>query len=71
MQFNTYTVAGAQIAVWLVNHPAPEAAALAAQLRSHDVHEPQVTADDALALHRGRPGCARSSSQRPSRRRRN
>ena len=32
MQFNTYTVAGAHIAVWLVNHPAPEAAALAAEL---------------------------------------
>ena len=50
MQFNTYTVAGAHIAVWLVNHPEPAPAALAAQLQRHDVHEPQVTDDDALAL---------------------
>jgi predicted RNA-binding Zn ribbon-like protein len=50
MQFNTYTVAGAHIAVWLANHPVPDPAALAAQLRAHDVHEPRVTADDALAL---------------------
>ena len=56
MQFNTYTVAGAHVAVWLVNHPEPGQAALAAQLRSHDVHEPRVTADDALAL---RPWAAR------------
>jgi predicted RNA-binding Zn ribbon-like protein len=50
MQFNTYTVAAAHIAVWLVNHPAPDAAALAAQLRGHDVHEPRVTAEDLRAL---------------------
>lgn len=50
MQFNTYTVAGAHIAVWLVNHPAPEAAALAAELRRHEVHEPAVTAGAAAAL---------------------
>jgi predicted RNA-binding Zn ribbon-like protein len=56
MQFNTYTMAGAHIAVWLVNHREPDQAALAAQLQSHDVHEPRVTADDALAL---RPWAAR------------
>jgi predicted RNA-binding Zn ribbon-like protein len=50
MQFNTYTVAGAHIAVWLVNHPAPEAAALAAELRRHDVHDALATAADAAAL---------------------
>ncbi|HTR91037.1 MAG TPA: CGNR zinc finger domain-containing protein [Trebonia sp.] len=50
MQFNTYTMAGAHIAVWLVNHPEPDPAALAARLQSHDVHEPRVTADDVLAL---------------------
>jgi predicted RNA-binding Zn ribbon-like protein len=50
MQFNTYTVAGANIAVWLVNHPAPEAAALAAELHRHEVHEPAVTAEDAAGL---------------------
>jgi predicted RNA-binding Zn ribbon-like protein len=50
MQFNTYTLAGAHIAVWLVNHAEPDPAALGAQLQSHDVHEPQVTADDAVAL---------------------
>ena len=47
MHFNTYTAAGAHIAVWLVNHPAPEAPALAAMLRSYDVHEPRATADEA------------------------
>jgi predicted RNA-binding Zn ribbon-like protein len=56
MQFNTYTVAGAHIAVWLVNHPAPGAAALTAELRRHDVHEPAGTAADAAAL---RPWAAR------------
>lgn len=50
MQFNTYTVAGARIAVWLVNHPVPDAGDLTAVLRSHEVHEPEATADDALAL---------------------
>ena len=70
MQFNTYTVAGAQIAVWLVNHPAPEAAALTAELRSHDVHEP--AGDRRPTPWRcgpGRSGCARSSRPAPSRRR--
>jgi predicted RNA-binding Zn ribbon-like protein len=43
MQFNTYTYAGAHIAVWLVNHPAPEASVLAATLRDYDVHEPTAT----------------------------
>jgi predicted RNA-binding Zn ribbon-like protein len=56
MQFNTYTVAGAHIAVWLVNHPAGDAAALAAELRRREVHEPAVTAADAAAL---RPWAAR------------
>jgi predicted RNA-binding Zn ribbon-like protein len=56
MQFNTYTVAGAHVAVWLVNHPAPEAADLAAALHDHDVHEPLATADEALAV---RPWAAR------------
>jgi predicted RNA-binding Zn ribbon-like protein len=50
MQFNTYTVAGAHIAVWLVNHPAPGAAALAEVLRSYDVHEPEPTTGQALAV---------------------
>jgi len=50
MQFNTYTVAGAHIAVWLVNHPAPDAAALAAELRRREVHEPTVTTAAAAEL---------------------
>ena len=56
MQFNTYTVAGAHVAVWLVNHPAPDAAALAAELRRHEVHEPLVTEAEAAEL---RPWSAR------------
>jgi predicted RNA-binding Zn ribbon-like protein len=56
MQFNTYTAAGARIAVWLVNHPDPPAAALTKELADHDVHEPAATADDAAAL---RPWSAR------------
>jgi predicted RNA-binding Zn ribbon-like protein len=56
MQFNTYTVAGAHIAVWLVNHPASEAAALAAELHRYEVHEPAVTAEEVVAL---RPWTAR------------
>ena len=56
MQFNTYTAAGAHIAVWLVNQPAPSAAALTKVLASRDVHEPAATADDAAAL---RPWAAR------------
>lgn len=50
MQFNTYTVAGAHIAAWLVNHPRAQAQALAAVLASHDVHEPATTAGEARAL---------------------
>jgi predicted RNA-binding Zn ribbon-like protein len=50
MQFNTYTAAGAHIAVWLVNHPSPEASALAAVLDYYDVHQPVTTADQARAL---------------------
>jgi predicted RNA-binding Zn ribbon-like protein len=56
MQFNTYTVAGAHIGAWLVNHPAAEATDLAAVLCSYDVHEPLVTADEALEV---RPWAAR------------
>jgi len=56
VQFNTYTVAGAHVAVWLVNHPAADARDLTAALRRHDVHQPAATADDALAL---RPWAAR------------
>ena len=56
MQFNTYTEAGARIAVWLVNHPAPDAAALAAELHRYEVHEPSGTAAEAAAL---RPWAAR------------
>ena len=56
MQFNTYTVAGARVAVWLVNHPAPAPRDLTATLREHDVHEPAATAADATAL---RPWAAR------------
>jgi predicted RNA-binding Zn ribbon-like protein len=56
MQFNTYTVAGAHVAVWLVNHPDASPADLTAQLRRHDVHEPAVTEEDAAAL---RPWSAR------------
>jgi predicted RNA-binding Zn ribbon-like protein len=56
MQFNTYTVAGAHIAVWLVNHPDPDAAALAAELRRREVHEPGGTTEDVAAL---RPWTAR------------
>ena len=52
MQFNTYTMAGAHVAVWLVNHPDCDAAALTAELRRHDVHEPAGTADDLAALRR-------------------
>ena len=51
MQFNTYTVAGAHIAVWLVNHPVPAAAALTAELHRHEVHGAPATAAEAAALH--------------------
>ena len=50
MQFNTYTVAGAHVAVWLVNNPVPGARDLTATLRGHDVHEPAATDANALAL---------------------
>ncbi|HEY7429104.1 MAG TPA: CGNR zinc finger domain-containing protein [Streptosporangiaceae bacterium] len=50
MQFNTYTYAGAHIAVWLVNHPSPAPQALAAVLDSYDVHEPVASAAQARAL---------------------
>ena len=50
MQFNTYTYAGAHIAAWLVNHPAPEALALAQVLHDHDVHEPTATSGQVLIL---------------------
>jgi hypothetical protein len=43
MQFNTYTVADAHIATWLVNNPSPGAPALAAVLGSYDVHQPVTT----------------------------
>lgn len=56
MQFNTYTAAGAHVAVWLVNQPAPSAAALTGVLASYDVHEPAAAPDDAAAL---RPWAAR------------
>jgi predicted RNA-binding Zn ribbon-like protein len=56
MQFNTYTVAGAHIAVWLVNHPAPGAAALTAELHRHEVHGAPATVPEAAAL---RPWAAR------------
>jgi len=50
MQFNTYTAAGAHVAAWLVNHPGCDAAALAAELRGRDVHDPRPTPADAAAL---------------------
>ena len=50
MQFNTYTYAGAHIAAWLVNHPAPGAAALSETLHDYDVHEPAATTAQARAL---------------------
>ena len=50
MQFNTYTVAGAHIAAWLVNNPAPEPSALAAVLDSYDVHQPVTTTAQMRAL---------------------
>jgi hypothetical protein len=56
VQFNTYTVAGARVAVWLANYPAPSPRDLTAALRAHDVHEPAATEADATAL---RPWAAR------------
>jgi predicted RNA-binding Zn ribbon-like protein len=50
MQFNTYTVAGAHIAVWLANHPAPEAAALTEELHRYEVHESAATGEEAADL---------------------
>ena len=50
MQFNTYTVAGAHIAVWLVNHPSPSAPDLAAVLEGYDVHHPVTNPAQVRAL---------------------
>jgi len=50
MQFNTYTVDGAHIAVWLVNNPQPRAQALAEMLESYDVHQPATTEAETQAL---------------------
>ena len=50
MQFNTYTYAGAHIAVWLVNNPSPEPEVLAAMLDSYDVHQPVTTSAEVRAL---------------------
>jgi predicted RNA-binding Zn ribbon-like protein len=50
MQFNTYTVAGAHIAVWLVNNPAPSAPDLAAVLDGYDVHQPVTSPAQIRAL---------------------
>ncbi len=50
MQFNTYTVAGAHIAAWLVNNPSPDPSALAAVLVSYDVHQPVATTAQMRAL---------------------
>ena len=50
MQFNTYTVAGAQIACWLANNPRPDADALADLLAGYDVHQPVATQAQARAL---------------------
>jgi predicted RNA-binding Zn ribbon-like protein len=50
VQFNTYTMAGAHIAVWLVNNPSPTAPALTAVLASHDVHHPATTAAEVREL---------------------
>jgi predicted RNA-binding Zn ribbon-like protein len=50
MQFNTYTYYGAHIAAWLVNHPAPDAPALARTLHDYDVHEPAATPAQVRAL---------------------
>lgn len=50
MQFNTYTVAGAHIAVWLVNNPSPAAPAFAAVLDSYDVHQPVTSEAGVQAL---------------------
>jgi predicted RNA-binding Zn ribbon-like protein len=50
MQFNTYTYAGAHIAVWLVNHPGSGAAEIAGTLHRYDVHEPAATATQIRAL---------------------
>ena len=39
MQFNTYTMAGPRVAVWLVNNPSPEAAALTAAGLAHVIDD--------------------------------
>jgi predicted RNA-binding Zn ribbon-like protein len=50
MQFNTYTYAGAHIAVWLVNHPGCGAPEIAETLGHHDVHEPAAAPAQIRAL---------------------
>ena len=50
IQFNTYTVAGAHIAAWLVNNPSAGAPALADVLGRCDVHQPAATAAQMRAL---------------------
>ena len=65
MQFNTYTVAGAHIAVWLVNHPGTGAAALAAELHRHEVPAPRRRRPRPPRCIHGRPGCARYSRPPP------
>jgi CGNR zinc finger len=50
MQFDTYTVAGAHIACWMVNNPVAEPGALGAVLAGYDVHEPIATGRQARAL---------------------
>jgi predicted RNA-binding Zn ribbon-like protein len=50
VHFNTYTYAGAHIAAWLVNHPAPDATELSVALDDYDVHEPAATIAQARAL---------------------
>ena len=66
MQFNTYTVAGAHIAVWLVNHPAPGAAALARSCTAYDVHGPAGNhGGGRRAAPMGSSGCAWYSKPAP------
>jgi predicted RNA-binding Zn ribbon-like protein len=50
MQFNTYTVAGAQVAAWLANHPAAGPDEVTSLLDEHDVHDPVATELDVAAL---------------------
>jgi predicted RNA-binding Zn ribbon-like protein len=50
VRFNTYTSAGARIACWLANNPAPDAAGLGQVLADYDVHEPIPTTAQVRAL---------------------